>query len=138
MSETRTFCLETPRQVVVTRFQRAGRGETVVLVHGVGAQACVWKTADRRSGGAFLTSLYMTCWAHGGSSPPRSGAQLSDYSDQLLALVDFLGISRCPGVGHSMGALVALEFRPIPRGTCSQCHRDECGLLPDGGTASCG
>src|SRR5882757_1543962 len=103
MSESRTFLyLNSDGQEVVTRFQRAGRGETVVLVHGVGAQACVWKPQIDALAAHFDVVVY-DMLGHGGSAPPRAGARLSDYSDQLLALVDFLGISRCHCVGHSMG-----------------------------------
>jgi len=47
---------------------------------------------------------------HGGSSLPPEDARLSDYSDQLLNLIEGLGLERPHIVGHSMGALVALEF----------------------------
>src|SRR5882762_865567 len=110
MSESRTFLFRnSDGQEVVTRFHRAGRGETVVLVHGVGAQASVWKPQIEALAAHFDVVVY-DMLGHGGSSLPRAGAPLGDYSDQLLALVDFLGISRCHCDGHSLGALVALEF----------------------------
>lgn len=47
---------------------------------------------------------------HGGSSLSSEGGDLAEYSDQLLALLDHLGLPPIDLVGHSMGSLVALEF----------------------------
>jgi pimeloyl-ACP methyl ester carboxylesterase len=47
---------------------------------------------------------------HGGSALPPAEPRLVDYAEQLRALLDALAIDRAHVVGHSMGALVALEF----------------------------
>ena len=47
---------------------------------------------------------------HGGSRLPPADPRLSDYAGQLLALVDGLDLAAFHVVGHSMGALVSLEF----------------------------
>jgi flavin reductase (DIM6/NTAB) family NADH-FMN oxidoreductase RutF/pimeloyl-ACP methyl ester carboxylesterase len=47
---------------------------------------------------------------HGGSSLPPSDARLSDYADQVLGALDDLGLQKAHVIGHSMGALVALEL----------------------------
>lgn len=90
-------------------FIRRGRGEPVLLVHGVGMQASVW--ADQIE---ELSKRYdvvaVDMLGHGGSSLPPADARLSDYADALLALIDGLGLKQVHLVGHSMGALVSLEF----------------------------
>ena len=91
------------------RFTRRGKGPALVLVHGVGMAGLVWEPQV-----AALCRHYdviaLDMLGHGGSSLPPADARLSDYADQLLALLDGLGIARAHVVGHSMGALVALEF----------------------------
>jgi pimeloyl-ACP methyl ester carboxylesterase len=47
---------------------------------------------------------------HGGSATPPEGVTLADYAAQLADLLDHLGLPAANVVGHSMGALVALEF----------------------------
>jgi flavin reductase (DIM6/NTAB) family NADH-FMN oxidoreductase RutF/pimeloyl-ACP methyl ester carboxylesterase len=47
---------------------------------------------------------------HGGSSLPPPGAELGDYAEQVRSVLDTCGIEKAHIVGHSMGALVALEF----------------------------
>jgi pimeloyl-ACP methyl ester carboxylesterase len=46
---------------------------------------------------------------HGDSALPAADVTLRDYADQLAGLLNHLGIA-ANVVGHSMGALVALEF----------------------------
>jgi (E)-2-((N-methylformamido)methylene)succinate hydrolase len=92
-----------------TRFMRLGAGPTVVLLHGVGMQRSVWEDQI-----ASLSKNYdviaMDLLGHGGSSLPPPDARLSDYADQILGLLDQLQLMKAHVIGHSMGALVALEF----------------------------
>jgi len=92
-----------------TRFIRRGSGPAVVLIHGVGMQASVWEAQI-----AALSKKHdvvaLDMLGHGGSSLPPADARLSDYADQILALLDGLALTTAHVIGHSMGALVALEF----------------------------
>jgi (E)-2-((N-methylformamido)methylene)succinate hydrolase len=88
---------------------RSGKGQPVILVHGVGMAAEIWQPQ--------IEALSQRCdviaydmLGHGGSDLPPREARLSDYADQLLAVMDGLGVARTHLVGHSMGALVVLEF----------------------------
>ena len=90
-------------------YRRAGTGPAVVLIHGVGLQKAIWDPQVE----ALLADhdvIAMDMPGHGGSSRPPEQPHLSDYADAVLALLDGLGIARVHVVGHSMGALVALEF----------------------------
>lgn len=90
-------------------YRRAGQGPAVVLIHGVGLQKAIWgPQMDALVTDYDVIAIDMP--GHGGSSRPPEAPRLSDYSDALLALLDGLGIARAHVVGHSMGALVALEF----------------------------
>jgi pimeloyl-ACP methyl ester carboxylesterase len=94
---------------VVTRYRRSGRGIPVILLHGVGMNATVWQpqTADleRRYEVVAIDLL-----GHGGSSLPPAEAVLSDYAEQVAAVAAALRLNPAHVIGHSMGALVALEF----------------------------
>ncbi len=90
-------------------YRRAGTGPAVVLIHGVGLQKAIWGP-QMNALVADHDVVAVDMPGHGGSSRPPEAPCLSDYADALLALLDGLGIARAHVVGHSMGALVALEF----------------------------
>jgi pimeloyl-ACP methyl ester carboxylesterase len=47
---------------------------------------------------------------HGDSPIPDTPISLSSYLEQLLELIDYLGLEKVNLCGHSMGALIALAF----------------------------
>jgi flavin reductase (DIM6/NTAB) family NADH-FMN oxidoreductase RutF/pimeloyl-ACP methyl ester carboxylesterase len=92
-----------------TGFIRAGSGAPVLLIHGVGMNAAIWQDQiasmeDRHD----LIAIDML--GHGTSPLPPENAALSDFAEQALRLLDHLGLASVSIVGHSMGALVALEI----------------------------
>ncbi|CAM5762888.1 flavin reductase [Labrys miyagiensis] len=93
----------------VTRVLRSGRGDPVVLIHGVGLDASIWAPQFEALGDRFDLIAY-DMLGHGCSSLPPPEPFLSDYAEQTRQLLDNLGIEKAHIVGHSMGALVALEF----------------------------
>ncbi len=89
-------------------YRRIGRGSPVLLIHGVGMQADVWRPQiDALSVRHDVIAVDML--GHGETSLPPVDARLRDYADAILALLDSLDLGRAHIVGHSMGALVALE-----------------------------
>ncbi len=88
-------------------WREAGRGPPVLLIHGVGLNAEAWEpqilalSARRRVIAADMPG-------HGQSDPPPDGAGLNAYVTAMADLIDALGLSPVPVVGHSMGALIAL------------------------------
>jgi pimeloyl-ACP methyl ester carboxylesterase/flavin reductase (DIM6/NTAB) family NADH-FMN oxidoreductase RutF len=90
-------------------YRRTGHGPAVVLIHGVGLQKGVWEPQA-----AALETDYdviaLDLPGHGSSSRPPASPRLADYADAIRAVLDEFGIERAHVVGHSMGALVALEF----------------------------
>lgn len=92
-----------------TGFIRAGSGAPVLLIHGVGMDAAIWQPQIELMRDRFdLIAIDML--GHGASPLPPQNAELSDFADQAIRLLDHLGLERVAVVGHSMGALVAQEI----------------------------
>jgi pimeloyl-ACP methyl ester carboxylesterase len=81
---------------------------TVIWLHGAGMNHSVWTLQARAKPFHACNSLAPDLPGHGASAaePPPSIAAASAW---LLRLLDALGIGRASLVGHSMGALVALQ-----------------------------
>lgn len=85
------------------------KGSTIILLHGLGMQNNVWQPQiDILKKDFDVVTFDML--GHGQSSLPPEKPQLSDYADQVLGVMDALGISSAHIAGHSMGALISLEF----------------------------
>lgn len=92
-----------------TGFIRAGSGASVLLIHGVGMNAAIWQPQIEMMKDHFdLIAIDML--GHGASPLPPENAELRDFADQAIRLLDHLGLDNVSVVGHSMGALVALEI----------------------------
>ncbi len=111
MAETRTLDY-TGRDGRPARlhFRRAGVAGAlpVVLIHGVGLSHAAWEPQIAALA-ARHDVIALDMPGHGGSSQPPEDARLSDYADHVIALLDALGLPAAVVIGHSMGALVALE-----------------------------
>ena len=107
------FSLPTPCAAGITpqgtAWSRYGQGEPLVLIHGVGMAQEVWTPQVNSLASGFDVLVY-DMWGHGRSALPAEPLALSHYATQLRELLDHLGVARARVVGHSMGALVALEF----------------------------
>ncbi|RDU95785.1 alpha/beta fold hydrolase [Trinickia dinghuensis] len=89
---------------------RAGDAcETVVLIHGVGMNQSVWSPQIDALTARYRVVAY-DMLGHGGSTMPAPVPTLGEYASQLERVLDELEVERAHVVGHSMGALVALEF----------------------------
>jgi pimeloyl-ACP methyl ester carboxylesterase len=104
----------TPREAAGTSYSvypprsEAARA-TVVLIHGVGMNRSVWSPQIDALTQSYRVVVY-DMLGHGDSALPSATATLDEYAAQLKALLDAMRIERAHVVGHSMGALVALEF----------------------------
>jgi pimeloyl-ACP methyl ester carboxylesterase len=90
-----------------------GAGTPVVLVHGVGMDQRVWAPQVRALMQVHEVIVY-DMLGHGQSRLPekadKEALDLSDYMEQLRDLKAHLGLQQPHIVGHSMGALIALEM----------------------------
>lgn len=100
-----------------TAYRSQGAGETIVLIHGVGMDQRCWQPQIEALSQARRVLTY-DMLGHGQSRLPAEGVQLADFAGQLLRLLDHLRIDRAHVVGHSMGALVAIEFALRHPGRC--------------------
>ncbi|MEZ0606039.1 alpha/beta fold hydrolase [Paraburkholderia sp. IW21] len=82
---------------------------TVVLIHGVGMNQTAWLPQIEALTASYQVVVY-DMLGHGDSALPTASPTLDEYASQLKALLDAMHMERAHVVGHSMGALVALEF----------------------------
>jgi pimeloyl-ACP methyl ester carboxylesterase len=92
-----------------TAWSRCGNGPTIVLLHGVGMNKTVWAPEVNLLCENFDVLIY-DMWGHGESDLPNRELNLIDFTKQLADLLTELGIDSAVVAGHSMGALVALDF----------------------------
>jgi pimeloyl-ACP methyl ester carboxylesterase len=92
-----------------TAWSRFGSGQSVVLLHGVGMNKNVWAPQVNDLGEDFDVLIF-DMWGHGESALPNLKLELSDYTEQLTSLLDELEIESAHIVGHSMGALIAIDY----------------------------
>ena len=92
-----------------TSYALYGQGTPIVFIHGVGMQQDVW-VPQILGFARDHTVITLDMLGHGRSPLPPETPVLADYADQVKRLLDQLGIAKAHIVGHSMGALVALEF----------------------------
>jgi pimeloyl-ACP methyl ester carboxylesterase len=105
-----------------------GAGPTVLAVHGITANALSWSQVARELAGR-VSLVAPDLRGRAGSRDLPGPYGLAAHADDLVAVLDFLGVDRAPVVGHSMGAFVAaLAALRHP-------DRVERVLLVDGGVA---
>lgn len=81
----------------------------ILLLHGLGVSGAVWQAFARRLLPRFA-AVAPDLRGHGQSDAPPDGYQSFDYSADCATLIDDLHLAPLPVVGHSLGALVALEL----------------------------
>jgi len=89
-----------------------------VLLHGVGMNKNVWAPQVNNLSAEFDV-LVFDMWGHGESDLPNRKLELQDYTEQLSNLLAELKIESAHVVGHSMGALIALDFALTHSQTCN-------------------
>jgi pimeloyl-ACP methyl ester carboxylesterase len=93
----------------LTAYDSTGEGPACVFVHGVGLNRRIWTGQVEPFAHSHQVITYDLI-GHGGSDTVRGPLTLADFAAQLLALLDALGLRRVHLVGHSLGALIAIEF----------------------------
>jgi pimeloyl-ACP methyl ester carboxylesterase len=92
-----------------TAYTVDGSGPPVVLVHGMGLNRAMWDWQLEDLAGRFRVIRY-DLLGHGDSDKPRRRYETRDLVDQLLRLIDGLGLERCALVGFSLGGLIVRAF----------------------------
>ncbi|MBI2935631.1 MAG: alpha/beta fold hydrolase, partial [Chloroflexi bacterium] len=87
----------------------AGRGEPVVLLHGLGASHIAWR--DNIGPLSRRYAVYaLDLPGHGDSAKPPLTYALPEGSSFLSSLLDTLRLDRAHLVGNSLGGMIALQF----------------------------
>lgn len=86
--------------------QGAGDGVPVIFLHGVTDS---WRSFELVLGRlpASVHAFALSLRGHGDSSRPDIGYRYRDFSEDVRAFMDVMGLERAVVVGHSMGATVA-------------------------------
>lgn len=84
-------------------------GPPVVLLHGVTDS---WRSFEDVLAHipASIRAIAVSQRGHGESSRPETGYRIDDMADDLLGLMDALGLPAAILVGHSMGSFVVQRF----------------------------
>lgn len=90
-------------------FERSGRGEPLVLVHGVGASLRSWDDVC----GALTTDfdiIRLDLRGHGSSAPIRGEYSIEKFAADVVAVMDEVGVAKADLVGFSLGGLIAQKL----------------------------
>lgn len=90
-------------------YRRRGEGETILLVHGIGDSSTTWSEVLRDLSDHHDV-LAPDLLGHGFSDKPRADYSVGGFANGLRDLLTVLDIERATVVGHSLGAIVAMQF----------------------------
>src|ERR687891_763622 len=91
------------------RFQAAGEGPLVVLLHGITSTSEAWRHVMPRLAERY-TVIAPDMIGHGRSAKPRGDYSLGAYAAGVRDLIAVLGYERGTVVGHSFGGGIAMQF----------------------------
>ena len=91
---------------------------TVVLVHGAGMDSTIWSLQTRYLAHRGLRALAIDLPGHG-RSDGEPMATVGETADWLIRYIDAIGADVVHLVGHSMGALIAMEAAARLGARCS-------------------
>jgi len=94
-----------------TRVIEAGEGPALILMHGGGGHAEAYSRNILRLARGFRVMAVDFIW-HGLSSTPefRAGNWLQQFTEQILDLMDSMGIAKASFEGESLGGWVCMDL----------------------------
>jgi pimeloyl-ACP methyl ester carboxylesterase len=97
-------------------FERAGAGDPLVLLHGIGGELCVWDPVTDGLA-ASLDVIAVDLPGFGRSRPLTDGAAPTPaaLAAAVAGLMDELGVGRAHIAGNSLGGWIALELGKMGR-----------------------
>jgi pimeloyl-ACP methyl ester carboxylesterase len=100
-----------PRTAAGTSFDITGQvgAPVLVLIHGLGLTRTTWEDFVPVLVQDYRVVTYDLC-GHGDSLMPPVKPSLTALSDQLLALLDTLGLPRATLIGFSLGGMINRRF----------------------------
>jgi non-heme chloroperoxidase len=96
---------------VTLQYVERGRasGAPVVLLHGLSDSWCAFEPLMDRLP-PTIRAIAVTQRGHGGSSRPTAGYTFEAMASDVVGLLETLGVSAAVIVGHSLGALIAMQL----------------------------
>src|ERR1051325_10619254 len=92
-----------------TRVSETRSGEPLLMLHGIGGHAEAYSRNLNRLGQACRPIAMDMMW-HGFSSKPPFSETMPVYCEQLLDVMDDLGLEKVSIEGESMGGHIAMYF----------------------------
>ena len=81
-------------------------GQTVILMHGLTANAHAFDGLLKEGLGKKYRIISVDLRGRGESDKPTEGYTMKDHAQDILGLMDVLGLEKCIVGGHSFGALL--------------------------------
>ncbi|HWT92560.1 MAG TPA: alpha/beta hydrolase [Solirubrobacteraceae bacterium] len=99
----------TPTASVPVRWEEDGRGEALVLLHGLGGDIGFWE-AETEAFRARFRTIRIELRGSGGTPASPGGHTMDDLADDVAAVLDDAGVAQAHVLGFSMGGNVAQAF----------------------------
>ena len=102
---------------------RAGSGEPLVLIHGIGSRWQVWEPIlDRLASEREVIALDLPGFAGSPVPPPGTPAGVPSLTLLVGEFLDELGLDRPHVAGNSLGGWIALELAKLGRVRSATAH----------------
>jgi pimeloyl-ACP methyl ester carboxylesterase len=90
-------------------YEDAGTGTPLLLIHGFPLSAAIWREQTAALAGKFRV-ITPDLRGFGSSGMPDGACTMNMYADDMIALLDHLGLERAAVCGMSMGGYVLLNL----------------------------
>lgn len=95
-------------------YRRCGQGQPLLMVHQSPRSSAEYEGLMRQWG-AHFTCIAPDTPGFGQSQPLPGSPEIADFADGLVALLDALGLDRCPAYGfHSGGIILVTALKRAP------------------------
>ena len=94
---------------IALNVQQSGEGPAVVFIHGLSSSMELWTGLDQ-AGLEGRTLISYDLRGHGRSEQTPGAHTLRKHTADLAALLETVGIEQASLVGHSLGAMIAVEL----------------------------
>lgn len=98
----------TIRDIEMT-YEEVGQGEPAILIHGLGLDHTIWQEAASLFQNQ-VRFILPDLRGLGKSTLGNADVSLEQMADDIVALMDALGLEKAPIAGHSLGGYVALAI----------------------------